>query len=209
MSLLFKSDLFPEGVYGLWHTSEPDEYFLENMEIYSNERAEFDKLKSSKRSEWLSSRYLLHLLSQRSIRGACKKDEYGKPYLENSPYFISISHSADYTAVIASSKLVGIDIQVITSKIERIISRFAKESEYAQYNSLLHYHVIWGAKEAMYKAYGKKSLDFKKNMHVESFDYKAEGFFFRGYVEKGEIFQNYTLFCRQFQDLILVYAIEE
>jgi len=209
VSLLFKSDLFPEGVYGLWHTSEPDEYFLENMEIYSDERAEFDKLKSSKRSEWLSSRYLLHLLSQRSIRGACKKDEYGKPYLENSPYFISISHSADYTAVIASSKLVGIDIQVITPKIERIISRFAKESEYAQYNSLLHYHVIWGAKEAMYKAYGKKSLDFKKNMHVESFDYKSEGFFFRGYVEKGEIFQNYTLFCRQFQDLILVYAIEE
>ena len=209
MSLLFKSDLFPEGVYGLWHTSEPDEYFLENMEIYSDERAEFDKLKSSKRSEWLSSRYLLHLLSQRSIRGACNKDEYGKPYLENSPYFISISHSADYTAVIASSKLVGIDIQVITPKIERIISRFAKESEYAQYNSLLHYHVIWGAKEAMYKAYGKKSLDFKKNMHVESFDYKSEGFFFRGYVAKGEIFQNYTLFCRQFQDLILVYAIEE
>jgi len=36
-------------------------------------------------------------------------------------------------------------------------------------------HVIWGAKETMYKIYGKKGVDFKENMSIEPFQYLEKG----------------------------------
>ncbi|MBK8627498.1 MAG: 4'-phosphopantetheinyl transferase superfamily protein [Saprospiraceae bacterium] len=211
MSLILQSKIEPEGVFGIWRVTEDDAFFLQNLDLYSIEIEELKLLKARKRTEWLSSRYLLHLLSERSIRGACLKDEYGKPYLENSSYHISISHSSDYTAVIGSIRLVGIDIQVIVPKILRIASKFINDNEWKYIpttDAMLYFHVVWGAKEAMYKAYGKKQLDFKKDMEVKPFIFNANGFFFEGSLIKGDTVQNFSLFCRQIDQIILVYALE-
>ena len=169
MPLFLKLNTEQEGVAGIWQTEEDDSYFLDRLQLYPEELEELKTLRSRKKTEWLSSRYLLHLLSERHIRGACLKDAYGKPYLQDSDYHISISHSGKFTAVIASPHIVGIDIQIIVAKIERIANKFVTDTEFNSVHNQYHIeslHAIWGAKEAMYKAYGKKALDFKKHLKV-------------------------------------------
>ncbi|MBK8668950.1 MAG: 4'-phosphopantetheinyl transferase superfamily protein [Saprospiraceae bacterium] len=151
-------------------------------------------------------------MSERVIRGACLKDQYGKPYLKDSDYHISISHSSEYTAVIAAPVSVGVDIQVIVPKINRIAPRFVRDDEFINIPEDEHthyFHAIWGAKESMYKSYGKKELDFKTHMKVSAFTYVKEGCFFEGEIIKGHYYQKYLLFCKQIQNLILVYALEQ
>ncbi len=212
MGLILKEDLLEQGVVGIWKTTEEDAFFEANIQFFPEEIEELSQLKIRKRREWLSSRYLLHVLSERNIRGACLKDSNGKPYLKDSPYFISISHTQDYTAVIGSPLVCGIDIQHWVEKIGRISRRFISEQEFQfidESEALSYYHVIWGAKEAMYKCYGLKSLDFREDMQVFPFKFRSEGFFFEGMIRKGAFIENYTLFCRQIDQLILVYALQK
>ena len=37
-------------------------------------------------------------------------------------------------------------------------------------------HVIWGAKECIYKIYGKKGVDFKENMKINKFNYLKDNY---------------------------------
>jgi phosphopantetheinyl transferase (holo-ACP synthase) len=152
------------------------------------------------------------LLSERQFRGACLKDDFGKPYLKDSIFHISMSHSGSYTAVLASPKIVGIDIQVKLDKIERIAPKFVSDAE-SKHLDKVHYieslHCIWGAKESMYKAYGRRELDFKKHIFVEQFVFNPIGFVFSGRVVKDDFNEKYTLFCQQIEHLILVYAIQQ
>ena len=212
MPLIQKSDIVPQGIFGIWQNNESDEYFLSGLDLYPSEIAEVASLKSRKKTEWLSSRFLLHLLSERKLRGACLKDKYGKPYMDGSDHFISISHTLDYTAVIASRLSVGIDIQVILEKIERISGKFIREDEFKfipEIDKILYYHTIWGAKESMYKAYGRKELDFKHHMSVKPFIFDLNGFYFEGEIKKNNFFRKYLLFCSQTDNIVLVYAVEQ
>lgn len=212
MGLLISSQTEPDGIFGIWEQTEDDSYFEKSLNLYPVETEELNGLKSRRKSEWLCSRYLLHIMSGRELRGACVKDEYGKPYLTDSNFNISISHTAGFTAVMAASANVGIDIQDIVSKIERIAHKFVNEEEYSfipENSKNEYYHAIWGAKESMYKAYGKRELDFRKNIKVSNFIFEPKGFFFDGSVEKDNFYAKYTLFCRRIENLILVYAMQQ
>lgn len=211
MSLITKSKITPEGVYAIWQVTESVDYFLKKLTLHDKEMLEIATLKSRKKTEWLSSRYLLHLLSGRTHRGACLKDEYGKPFLEGSDYQISISHSDDYVAVIGSPLNVGIDIQSITPKIEKIAAKFIRNDEFEfipNAGAMWYFHTIWGAKEAMYKAYGKKGVKFKENMKVLPFIFKSEGFYFEGYLDAQNYNAKFQLYCKIIENLILVYGVE-
>jgi 4'-phosphopantetheinyl transferase len=212
MPIIYKSSIEPEGVVGIWHNVEGDAYFSQHLELFDIEKEELSLLNGRKKSEWLCSRYLLHLLSGRHDRGACLKDSYGKPYLDGSDYHISISHSGDYTGVIAAPMVVGIDIQIVVDKIARIRSKFVSATEAEdvdENNALPDLHAIWGAKEAMYKAYGKKELDFKAHMLNGPFNFDKSGFNWEGEVKKGDFYAKYDLFCRLIDQLIIVYAIQK
>jgi 4'-phosphopantetheinyl transferase len=203
-------DLEPQGVVGLWRNDEGDNFYVDRLMLHAAEVVELDQLQPRKRSEWLSSRYLLHHLSGRHDRGACLKDDYGKPYLEGSDYHISISHSDQYTAVIAGPRLVGIDVQIVVDKIQRIASKFVNATEAAWITSdhyLMSLHAVWGAKEAMYKAYGRKELDFRGHMEVEPWypDQKKPWY---GHVHKDQIYQKYRLQLHHIHNLVIVYAIQ-
>lgn len=209
--MIYTGTLPNEGVVGVWHNTEGDAFFKDRLLLYSKEEDEIKSLTPRKLSEWYCSRYLLHILSGRHDRGACIKDKYGKPRLQNSDFDISISHSDDYTAIAASPSPTGVDIQKIVPKIERIQYKFASDKElgYIQGDTYLEgLHVIWGAKEAMYKAYGLKELDFRKHIFVEPFRYSDTTFRFDGRVHKGDFIQNFNLFCTTLHKFILVYAYE-
>ncbi len=179
MGLALKQSLEPEGVLGVWHIQEPESFFLEKMELFPAEREEFGGLRGAgRRLEWLATRYLLHLLSERTHRGALIKDEFGKPHLEGSDWHISISHSNHLAAVIAAPAVVGVDIQRFVPRIGSIAHKFmhplelkaAREDDY-----LAQLHVYWGAKESLYKAYGRRQLTFSEDLFIHPFRFQPQG----------------------------------
>ncbi len=198
--------------YGVWQNVESDDFFLNNLKLYNLEQQEVAALKARKKSEWLCSRYLLDQVTDHRLSGACLKDTFGKPYIDGSQDFISISHTFDFTAVIVSRKVCGIDLQVMVPKILTIGPRYISDREMTfipENNKLHYYHVIWGAKEAMYKCYGTKELDFKNQLVIHDFYYFHDGFYFNGEIIKGSFKTKYKLFCKQIDQMILVYATEK
>ena len=77
-----------------------------------------------------------------------------------------------------------------------------KESNYLE-----HLHVYWGAKEALYKAYGRKQLDFKEHISIEPFEFNLRNGKCFGTVHKENYFADFELRYEQIADYILVYAI--
>jgi len=201
----------PEIELSIWKVTEESAYFSRKLEIHNEEMEIIEQLSNRKEIEWLASRYLLHIMSGRTVRGKFTKDVHGKPFLQNSESHISISHSNDHIAVIASNMVVGVDIQTFVSKISRIRHKFVSELE-DQYvdesDPLRALHIIWGAKESLYKAYGKRGLRFIDHLHISDLESSGTQGKFKGKITKEELNQHFDLFYYIFDDYILVYAKE-
>lgn len=211
MPLYLHEHLEPGGELGLWNIEEEEEWFLHQLLLSPMELRQLSRMKGRRRTEWLAVRQLVHAMSGRKKRGAFVKDEFGKPHLENSSYHISISHSETLAAAIAGPVPVGIDIQKIVPKITRIAHKFLREEERAiitPHNLIEHMHFYWGAKEALYKAYGRRELDFREHIFIEPFRLDAPEGQMRGRVTKGNFSADYQLNYRNVQDFVLVYARE-
>lgn len=213
MPLYLYRPIHPEGVIGVWHMAEDEAYFRQHLELFPDEVALLASIPGQgRRTEWLAVRYLLHVLSGHTYRGAVTKDEYGKPHLSNSNYQISFSHSDQLVAVAAAPTAVGIDIQKFVPKIERIAHRFLCEQEnsrlhHADRNWQLHYH--WCAKEAMYKAYGRRQLDFCQNIRVHPIGHTGMDGHSSGWVRKDAFEAEYDLYYEQINDYLMVWAVEK
>lgn len=195
---------------GVWDTTEDIGFFINALNLTVAELDFVTDLKTHRQREWLSSRFLCHFLLESKTRVPIIKDGFGKPYLENLQNYLSISHSKEKTAVIIADKPVGIDIQKHVDRINIIQHKFISESEKQQIDEehlIQSYHLFWGAKESMYKAYGKKELDFKTHMHVYPFKYFQEKIEFKGWLEKEKIAQQYLLHADKIEDYYLVYSI--
>jgi phosphopantetheine--protein transferase-like protein len=212
MPILLKQELADGGELGVWEITEPVQYFADRLDLHPSEAQEVASLNDRKQLEWMASRYLLHLMSGRAVRGACLKDDHGKPYLVDSDYHISMSHSRTMVAVVASPHDVGIDIQVIVEKIGRIAKRFLTPEELDRIEPSDHtevLHVLWGAKESLYKAYGKRQLDFKQHIWTDSIVYKPHGCQTKGGYSRGNEAKTFDIFAQQINNYILVYAVAD
>ncbi len=212
MPLFLQEQLKPEGELGLWRIEEPEAWFLRRLDLAPEESEQFSRIKGRRRVEWLAVRQLVHTMSGRESRGAFLKDEHGKPHLEGSPFEISISHSWNMAAAIAAPYSVGIDIQVLVPRIERLAHRYMRPEEIASLqggNRIEQLHIYWGAKEALYKAYGRRALDFSTHIHVHPFIYRPEGGLFTGEVQKEEFHRFYELHYQMEGNYMLVYGLEQ
>ncbi|MFT6698661.1 MAG: 4'-phosphopantetheinyl transferase [Porticoccaceae bacterium] len=117
-----------------------------------------------------------HLLKEVGLTDAdLHYDEFGKPHLDAGRY-ISISHSFSFTAIIFSyENSVGIDIEKQREKILKIAHKFTPIEEYktiANVDALISkLTIVWGAKESLYKIYGKKKLLFLHHIYVDDFNF--------------------------------------
>ena len=140
-------------------------------------------------------------------------DAFGKPRLKNNGLYLSISHSGDYSAVITSKTgPVGIDIEHLKDRIYRIRERFLSGEEdrnIGEPNMLEKLYVAWGAKEALYKIYGKPEVDFQRDIFIESFDYLCGG---KGQctarMKTPEGLEAFDIFYERISDYMLVYALK-
>lgn len=212
MPLILHQKIDNRTFVGVWHIQEPLEWFESQFEISEEEQDEITTLSSRKRLEWYAGRWLLCTLLNEKHRKVCLKDEYGKPYLVNSEIEISISHSADKAAVIISNLPVGIDIQYFTEKVVRIESKFMRDIEKESLSSsfkLEHLHAYWGAKESLYKAYGKRQLDFRANILIHPFEYVEVGGNTQGQVIKDNFSALYNIYYQTIENFSLTFCVLE
>jgi len=69
-------------------------------------------------------------------------------------------------------------------------------------------YVYWGAKETLYKIYGKRALHFKEDLLIEPFEYKGKGVI-NGCISIGEMKETYLLQYEKICDYMLVYVLKE
>ncbi len=101
-------------------------------------------------------------------------DEHGKPSLKAGKPYISISHTQGYAAVISSDVPVGIDIERIGNRVEKVVSHFLKQEELvtlALYSDTVPaLHLAWSAKEAVFKILGQEYYDLQHLTTVSHFN---------------------------------------
>ena len=98
------------------------------------------------------------------------KDAFGKPYFADTSWEFSLTHTKSFIAVVFHpDQPVGIDLERPQPKIEKVLPRICtpQEIEWAAKDPIKSCF-LWSAKEAMYKLYGKRSVNFNENLEVAS-----------------------------------------
>jgi len=177
-------------VIGVWEIVEPWQDLLglfQNKTKYDND---VRQIQSDKRKcEWLAVRLLVEKLSGAET-SVCYR-ENGAPFLENSPFNISISHTKGFAAIIlAQSDHPGIDIEYRSGRAMKLTSKYLSEEELNLFDSLpCNYTadydahapqstlatICWCAKETVYKALQVTDVDFIKHLHIAPFTLSEEG----------------------------------
>ena len=99
MGLYLKKELENEAVIGVWQITETEEELKELSSTPSDEMEEISFIRSeSLRKQRLAVRALLNTLFDDKVY--LSHHDNGKPYLENNPVNISITHTEKYVAVI-------------------------------------------------------------------------------------------------------------
>lgn len=172
-------------LWGIWKIDETWEELLRQLDRQDEYSLMLDRFTSdSRKSEWLAVRLLLkHLLG---CETTIAYHETSVPYLPESPYHISISHTKGYAAVILGEQPVGIDIEYRSSRINRIKFRFMNEEEFTRLGELDTEQLLicWSAKETAFKLMQERVVDLQTDLHVVSFDYTGSN----GYLYMKETF---------------------
>ena len=161
----------------IWKIEESISKLQEGIVLSENSTTRLNSMKSQLHQRGFLS--IRHLLKEVGYTDAdLFYDEFGKPHLKNGTY-ISITHSFTFTAIIVSDELhVGIDIEKQREKILKIAHKFTPFEEYktiANVDALISkLTIVWGAKESLYKIYGKKKLLFLHHIYIEDFKFADE-----------------------------------
>ena len=152
---------------GIWEIAETEEYLIETLATKGISIGNKPNSQNKSRIiQWLTTRLLLNeFFNNTSII----YDNLGKPSLDNG-WFISISHTKEFVAVILNKEAdCGIDIEKISEKVDRIKHKFLNPLDLKNVTSLRDLTIYWGAKEALYKYYGKKEVLFIENLFISNF----------------------------------------
>lgn len=161
-----------------------------------------------RKMEWLSVRVLLYSM-------LCEDKEIGytpegKPYLTDHSFFISISHTKGYVAVmLGSATPVGIDIEQYGQRVHKVSDRYIRPDEHIEegdngdvtWSLLLH----WSAKETIFKRMEDADADLRK-LRLSHFIPRKEGVFqVQEFVT--ELQQIYTVGYRICPDFVLTWTL--
>ena len=152
----------------IWHIAEEKNFFLEKVPLHR------DITHPHKQLQHLAGRYLLQHLYPDFPYHLIEIADTRKPFLPNEEYHFSISHCGDYAAVIISKDhRVGVDIELVTPKIEKVKNKFLNEEEITSISNnqstnqpINQLTLLWCCKEAVFKWYGSGGVNFKKDIQL-------------------------------------------
>lgn len=190
----------------IWKIEESFEELLYKLSLTEKSKQRVDRMKSDlHRRGFLAVRRLLNIAGYSDEE--VTYDEFGKPHL-NDGKFISITHSFTFCGIIISDKPVGIDIEKQRSKIIKIAHKFTPIEQYEALENqkalISKLTVVWGAKESLYKIYGKKQLHFLEHIYIKDFlpgDKKSVG-----EIRYKKKVLKHSIFFLEFEGFICVYA---
>lgn len=178
MPLFYQQNINYATKLAIWKIEEKESFFLEKVPL------NIQVSHPHKRLQHLAGRYLLPTLYSDFPLYEILIADTRKPFLKNEEYHFSISHCGQFAAAIVSNELrVGIDIELQTERLHKIKHKFLSTKELIFVNShskpeqLQLLTIMWGAKEAMFKWYGKGSVDFNVMMEIEEFILSTSGSF--------------------------------
>ncbi|MDR1698550.1 MAG: 4'-phosphopantetheinyl transferase superfamily protein [Prevotellaceae bacterium] len=167
-----------------------------------------ESLSSEKRKrEKLAVRLLLGHLLGKSADILYNKD--GAPSLADNSFHISISHGKDFAAVILHpTQRVGIDIEQINPRIEKLKHKFLSENELLQIDpdrQTEHLLVYWCAKETLFKLMPENEIHFAQQLHITPFPLQEEGTFL-AYETRTEQKRRFSLHYEITPDYVMVWG---
>jgi phosphopantetheinyl transferase len=173
---------------GLWHLTEtPADLWpqLANAPAYVPllpARAD-----GPRQAQWLAGRVLVQQLLGSIVPAGwplavLRNDETGRPFLTGlTQPAISLSHSGEWVAALLAppGTALGIDVEMVRDKAQRIARKFLNEQEQADLvNITLEetapntaprelYSLLWSAKETLYKLAGQRGIIFRDNLLLD------------------------------------------
>ncbi len=173
MPLLKTIDLKPGTRLFLWKITERYDELRQDMELNSNSLTRLAGMKSMAHQRgFLGVRKLLQVVGYQD--SDLYYDENGKPHLKDGTY-ISISHSHDFSAIVLSDALIGLDLELFKDKTLRIASRFMDVSHIEGLtinDQIKKATVVWGIKEAIFKIKNEKGISFPLHIFEAPFQLK-------------------------------------
>ena len=175
-----KSELitFSDAMLLVWELTESIEKLKEQLNLVDSDKIALEKIVSEKRKlEFLGIRVAFKTLLGKEIE--IEYDGNGKPSLTDKSYQISISHSKSWIAVMAHpNRLVGIDIECPTDKIQKLYKRFLgidEQKDLSNGKDNRQLLLAWSGKEALYKIIGNEAVDFANQLRIFPFEVKPSG----------------------------------
>jgi 4'-phosphopantetheinyl transferase len=208
MPIILREKFLDDCLFGIWEIRETTDTMLSQVHFYPGEKERYNSFACEARKiEFLSVRALLKELSGTS--GPIVYSDRHKPYLHQSDYRISISHSRTLTSIMLSkTKKIGLDLEYMSHQIEKIRHRFINDDEYISSNPLkqkYHLYIHWCAKEALYKICDKQDISFKKNLTIEPFEPHNVGMI-TGWVDNRYWHDKFDLYYFTINNYVVVYC---
>jgi 4'-phosphopantetheinyl transferase EntD len=208
---VIQTEKVENGLFGLWKITEELEELLPLAKLSSRDLDTWVAFKAIQRKkEWLATRAMINELTGQSIQISYHSD--GRPFLDNFPMNISISHTKGYAAVLFHSKAnPGIDIELDSRSAEKVASRIlspleledCRENEgYSNKKLLIH----WCAKEAVFKMIPESKVSYSQEILISLSNQVEESFSFHGIFQSDERLIPINLFYKSFGELIVVWG---
>jgi phosphopantetheinyl transferase len=170
---------------GLWHLTEtPADLWARLAQAADYAPLLPARADGSRQAQWLAGRVLVqHLLAAAGAPPApLRNDEAGRPYLLGpAPPAVSLSHSGEWVAALLApaGTAVGIDIELVRDKAQRIARKFLNDDERLALESVILadgpgplaqqelYSLLWSAKETLYKLAGQRGVIFRDSLLLD------------------------------------------
>jgi phosphopantetheinyl transferase len=206
MPQIFSTNLNPSGNLLLWRAEEESVWFKEQLIVVPELWEEYESLSNEAiRHRWLASRYAVQQVSQQFPLKLIKELS-GKPILPESENHISLSHCEGYVATIHAEVPVGIDVERISHRVQKIKNYFLRDEELVllgEENEALI--LAWSAKESIFKWYGKRSLGYKSQLCIRSIDFEDQVMEMELFTSEQRFVQ--PVFFRQDSEKVLTWTI--
>ena len=180
---LFLQDKTNDTQWAVWKVEESLEALLALLPDARRVCCEQELLQFAserRKIEWLSVRVLLYFMLKEDKQIGYSSE--GKPFLTDDSFFISISHTKGYVAVVLGlpGREVGVDIEQYGERVRKVAHKFMREDEQPSvfrgtdtWSLLLH----WLAKETMFKCLNASEVDFRGHMRILPFAVNESGVF--------------------------------
>ena len=176
----------PGGAHlGLWHLLEtPAELWPQLAAPEAYRPLLPARADGPRQAQWLAGRVLVQRMlaatALTDVLPTLQNDATGRPFLaSHGPVpAVSLSHSDVWVAALLAppGTPVGIDVEVVRDKAQRIAHKFLNEAESAAIKPFTSassaadnelFSLLWSAKETLYKLAGQRGIIFRQNLLLD------------------------------------------